>query len=360
MQKSAQEIISDSGSSQKVNDMNKRNVETWKACLQAAKREYEKGCYDAAEELIERVLKRFETELASCEREYASALHVCATIQREQGQYENAISLYTRAMDLSDQFMDRAQRIELITDMSLCYCLSGEFMPALKLEREAHDLINAQHGPGSDEANASLARLSSLCWITDDLVGATLYLEQYYVHLLNRASERGPSLSTVMTWLGDLYYKREAFTQAEHMYKEALATLEDSCSDELLTAHLMNRLGLSMCAQDLRYQARPICQRAARLRNSTSQGTDQIAHRLNDLADVFCEKGQFDEATTLCQMAHSQDDIDPQSPDTAKLQFYASILKRLGGDRPVDRIERAIWEETFKRMKAEVALSEIA
>jgi Flp pilus assembly protein TadD len=130
-------------------------------------------------------------------------------------------------------------------------------------------------------------------------------------HLLQRErllKRRGqPVPPSLLQLLGIVAFRQGKYEESETYYRQIV---ENGSADPVV----LNSMGLSLCAQGKRDQAKVFCHMAEQLRDSIA---DDGQITLNDLADVYCACGTYQEAEKLCELALSVAEHDLQCADSA-------------------------------------------
>lgn len=317
------------------------DIDTWRACFEAGKRSYEKGSYAEAESVIKHSLARAESCLEKDEAVIATMLGVLGNIKRECGEFPEAKRSYLNAISLFARFKQVEGECEVWKDLSLSYCLEGDFRAAVDAETNFLDLSDRVFGVDSPQSHESIARLAAMCMVLQDFKSALVYLEQYRLGKMIQLGSDSEAYARILIAVARTYYELEMYAEAEARYREALRIMEmrPKCA---AASGIRNELGLSMCAQNRQEEARVICTKAACHR--TDSGNLTQWGMLNDLADVYCAQGRFDDARPLCESAFAMRRGSATDTPGERLALFSKVMDLLSGNQPLTRINRQIAE----------------
>lgn len=323
--------------------MNAKAVEIWRACFESGLKEYRNGHYAEAESIISPSIVKAEAVLEENEALIVDMLAVFANVKREKTEFAEALGYYEKAMCMAKHLKSSEKVIAIKRELALCQCLSGDFRGAIETETASLALSDALYGRGSDQSQEAMARLSAMCLVAEQMDSAMLYLEQYVNNLRkNLDADSLPKLANVLVILARVYLNSDRAADAETTYKEAITILQHlKPKSELITASCQD-LGLSLCSQNRHQEGRAICEKV--VRSQQPYGSDAQANALNDLADVYCHRGEFESARPLCETAFALRSGVCTGTPAEKLSYYALIMSRIS-DQSITRILRQIIAE---------------
>ncbi|HEY9788680.1 MAG TPA: tetratricopeptide repeat protein [Candidatus Obscuribacterales bacterium] len=324
--------------------MSPERLRMWQSCLAEGIRAYEIGSYDKANHVFAGTVKQITHQIDDCDETLSELLHIYANVKREMNELTEAMQLYERALKVLRlcRAEDDATTASIYKDMALCQCLAGEFRPAVDTEKKVLAICDRVSGRHSEQSCLALIRLISLCWILDDTASACLYLEQYINHVKKHATKFGANLVDALSMLGRCYFKNGRYWDAELTLQEALKQCPDHHISDVQRAAIGNRLGLALCAQGKHEEARPICLQSASTREGCCHHNQATSATLNDVADVYCAKSDFQQARVYCELAEEERDGVPSGDLQENLATYARLLKELGCRENLHRIEKQL------------------
>jgi tetratricopeptide (TPR) repeat protein len=140
----------------------------------------------------------------------------------------------------------------------------------------------------------------AVTWRNPSVVAEALSRGKYSVaeaHLMRRErllQKKGLSAPpSLLQLLAIVKFRQGKYQESEDYYRQIL-------ENDDVDAVVLNSMGLSLCAQGRRDQAKVFCHMAEQLRASTLKDSEIT---LNDLADVYCECGNYQLATEICETA---------------------------------------------------------
>lgn len=158
--------------------------------------------------------------------------------------------------------------------------------------------------------------------------------------------QHGDSLATAraLVDLGELYRGQARFSEAEPLFRRAIALLEALHGPQhRLLVRPLNSLALIYRAQGLYEQAEPHCRRALAIAEG-AHGPEHpaIAGALSNLLTVYLAQGRYGDADPLFKRSVTLKErlLGPKHPDLAfSLSNYAAFLRKTRSEQ-----EAAVWE----------------
>lgn len=336
--------------------MNSDNEKKWSSCMAECKQAYEKGSFNEAENLIKSTLAQTEKESRQVESVLASMRHLYGNIERELNNFDRAECIYMNALGDANQSGDAVLKVGIMEDLALNYCLSGRFFKAIDVEADILALSERVFGGASEQSRRALATLSALFWLLDDMSNARYYLERYI-----EREEKKPingnqaSIALALRMLAYASFRAGCLSAAEQIYRDLLQKLSRSSDSKPDIVAIENELGLTLCAQGRHHEAQLICAHSSSLRQDLAEGDRCPSDTLNDLADVFCQQGEFASARPLCEKAMALREESSRRTMDESLTELSRLLSQLGHGANADRIRRQIKNfqpETFTPLEA--------
>ena len=318
----------------------------WDSCIEAGRMAYEKGCYLEADQILSRTMEKLIDNLKQGDMAHIDLLLAYARVKRELNQFEDALSLYYRALSIlkREDAEQKMMTIKIVEEIATCYCLMGKFHQAREKEKCILSHIDKTFGVESQEADECVIRLACLSWVMGDMDSCGVYLQRHLRE--SKKFLKGATLVSSMTLLAHAFYSTGEFDEAERLFRDAMSLLKEHGGMEKELSILGNELGMAICATGRHEEARTICQKSAEMRTRQQNGSavrSQI-DTLNDLADAYCEKGDFESARKLCQDADALRWEAPLDNTAACLSLYSRLLKHLGAIQFTRRIDRRARE----------------
>lgn len=237
-----------------------------------------------------------------------------ARLQEIAGEYQQAVSGYTRAIQASRaQHPDKAAKI--------FYILGG-------LQQRLGELAAAE------------AAFSDSLALRKQLLG-----------------EEHPSVALSLNALGTLYYQAAAYARAENLFQQALALDEKLLGNN----HPNVAIRLNNLAETYRMladyeKAEPLYQRALQIDHAEfGDNSPRVAIRLSNLAELYREQGKYMEAKTLLEQALQIDQANalraelPPENVGVRLNNLGRLYRTLGNnEKALEYYQQAlaIWEKT--------------
>ena len=168
----------------------------------------------------------------------------------------------------------------------------------------------------------------------------------------------------LLNQLGELFYTKALYSQAEPLFRCALSTAESRLGkDHTDVAECLNNLGGILLTTNRLAEAEPLMRRALKI-DEANFGKDHptVAIRLNNLAQLLKATNRLDEAEPLFRRALKIDEASfgPDHPDIARdLNNLAQLLQttdRLNEAEPMMRRALAIAEANYGKDHPTVAI----
>jgi len=164
-----------------------------------------------------------------------------------------------------------------------------------------------------------------------------LPLAQQYVALTRqRYGEDHAAFATAIGWLGQIYYDKKNYLEAEPLFLRELAIDKKALGpDHLNVGVVLNRLAELYRAQDRSAEAEPLFKRALAI-DETALGPEHpdVRRDLNKLAKFYQDEHRFDEAVPLYMraIAIAEKVLGPEHPEVRKeLSNLALLYQGSGG-----------------------------
>lgn len=320
--------------------------EQWDSCVEAGRMAYEKGCYVEADQILSRTMEKLVDNLKQGNMAHVDLLTTYARVKRELNQFEDALSLYYRALSIlkRQNLEQQLISIKIVEEIAICYCLIGKFHQAREKEKCILSNIDRVFGRQAQEADDCVIRLACLSWIMGDMDSCGIYLQRHLGD--SKKCLKGELLVSSMALLAHAFYCTGEYSKAEELFKDAMTLLKEQGGRERELALMGNELGMAICAMGRHEEARAICQRSAEMRSrrpAEDTGAGQI-DTLNDLADTYCANGDYQSAKILCKDADALRWHAPADNTAASLSLYSRLLKYLGAAPMTRRIDRRARE----------------
>jgi tetratricopeptide (TPR) repeat protein len=298
---------------------------------------YQAGRYEEAESLYQRALEIREQNLAPNHPNIANSLSHLATLYSAQGFYREAESLHQRALEIYEQTLGPSHRdtTTVANNLAELYRLQGRYSEAESLHRRTLAIREQTLGPNHPNTATSLNNLAFLY-----VLGARYReAEPLYRRALNIIEQtlgfHHPNTALSLNNLADLYMEQGRYEEAEFFFKRALDIFENIPNSNRLNIALgLNNLAFLYQLQGRYGEAEPLFVRALAIRE---QGLDSkhpdIGLSQRNLASLYQLQGRYEEAESLFLRAleiHEQA-FNPNHPSIATSLIYLAGLYRLQG-----------------------------
>ena len=178
-------------------------------------------------------------------------------------------------------------------------------------------------------------------------LGNSLYEQGKYQEAANayrKAAAQRPDDTTIMNNLALSLSNAGNFTEAEPLYKRALATNEEALGPNHpgVATNLNNLAGLYK-NQGKYAEAEPLYKRALAIREKVlGPSHPSVATSLNNLAALYTSQGKYAEAEPLYKraLAIREKALGPEHPDLAAvIENYAFLLRKMNRDKEAAELE---------------------
>lgn len=221
------------------------------------------GKYIEATRLAERALEMAQAQLDEKTVAFPVFLHRLAGLYREDGRYEEAAELYTRAIKLRGE-VDRKRLPNTINDFALLNWDEAKYAEAEQLFMQAKTLYTEQSGPTSED------------------------------------------VATCDTNLGLLYRDMARYDAAEKLMQEGrvIREAQNTGTRDLDIANSLHNIASLDRDQGRFSEAEPLARRGLEIRRA-KLGTEhpELAKSMNVLAEILRATGRYDEAIQLLNSA---------------------------------------------------------
>jgi tetratricopeptide (TPR) repeat protein len=260
------------------------------------------GNYVLAEQLLFRSYGSLQTEQKQNAELRGKVFQLLANTYRNRGKLKVAREFYEKAREVLHR--ERATvSISLLDDMYSEALSEGDFDLALSLQKELYQL--SQSGAYSlDVRRQNLLKLAALSWRRLDYNEAEYFINNYLE--LSKESPKFSSREFIsMTYvLGLLAFRMGKFEEAEKRYRVGITMAESlGIITDAERAEILNQMGLALCEQGKHEEAQKGCKIARNIREKLLGNYDDISEQLRSIADVYCSKNCFDEASRYCEAA---------------------------------------------------------
>lgn len=184
-------------------------------------------------------------------------------------------------------------------------------------------------GAGHPDVSESLNDLGFLYYTRGDLVQA----ERFFRQALASQRRRGDSpehLAVTLNNVASLCRKQSKWTEAEHLFREALAIWQGSAANSH-AARVLNNLALLYQDQGLLEEAEACLRQALAIWSRMSGPVPDRARTLNNLAKLCREQKRYEEAEALFLQAQKVQEqvLLPDHPDCAETLREMAALYQL-------------------------------
>jgi len=308
------------------------------------------GLYETSRPLLEQAVALREAEFGSDSPELASALGRLAELNREEGMYAEAESLYVRALAI------RERHAAQVGDSALAATLSGvgalywsqarydEAEPVLERARRLYEEVLGSENPSVANILSSLAVVH---WARGEYAEAQPLLERSLQIRERTLGPDHPETAGTLNNLGALHWMLKEYDEAEQYYLRTKAIYERTMGlEHPLTAAAYNNLGETYWALKRYGESNAYFQRALTIkRRSLAPDHPSLAITLNGLANLRRDEEKWTEAEALYKSALEIRErvFGSESGQVVEtLGDYAALLRAQGRDGEAERLEARI------------------
>ena len=277
--------------------------------------------------------EKIQQILAKVQHTEAVRLYNSAYIEAEEGQIEDAITLYKQAVELFERVDDIQSKATTLHNLAVLHAARGEFEEAIALYQQS--LVFKERIDNVQGKAATLAMLGQLLAVQGDSDTALNYLQQS-LEILERL--QSPDAETVRQAIARVQYElagikanQGQIEEAIVLYQQSLALFEGIGNDQgkAATLHslaiLKTNLGQTEEAIALYQQSLDITERIG-----DAQGKAATLAMLGQL--LADQKGDF--ATALKYLPQSLEILQHlQSPDAEKVREAIARVQQMAENR---------------------------
>jgi non-specific serine/threonine protein kinase/serine/threonine-protein kinase len=308
------------------------------------------GLYDTSRRLLEEAVTLREAEFGSDSPELATSLGRLAELNREEGNYARAESLYMRTLAIHERHADE------IGDSALAVTLSGvgalywsqarydEAEPVLQRARRLYEDVL---GPDHPSVANILSSLAVVHWARGEYAEAEPLLERSLEIRERTLGPDHPETAGTLNNLGALHWTLKQYDEAERFYLRAKEIYERTMGpDHPLTAAAYNNLGETYWALGRYGESNAYFMRALSIKQQVlAADHPSLAITLNGLANLRRDEGNASEAEALYKRALGIRErvFGPESGQVVEtLTDYATLLRAQSRDDEAARLEERV------------------
>ena len=293
--------------------------------------------YEQAESLYKRALRIWEQENPPDHREGMHALNGLAGLCYERAQFEQAEALYQRAWSIGERVLG-AVHCEGATSLNGLATVSlrkGKYERAEKLYQQALHMRKQIWGSEHPDVAASLNNLAYL----NATLGKHEQAEQFYqqaVRIYQQAlGVDHPLVAYPLHGMAHLYAMQEKYEQAEPLYQQAGHIYERALGAEHpLVAYSLNDLAKIYTEQNRYEEGETLYLQAAQIWEQ-AWGPEHllIADVFDHLAGLYIKQGKDEKAEPLYQQALCirEQHLGRQHPETAETVYHLAVFRQKQG-----------------------------
>ncbi|HZF47968.1 MAG TPA: CHAT domain-containing tetratricopeptide repeat protein [Polyangiaceae bacterium] len=327
----------------------------------------QQGRYDEALSLEERALRIREEALGPDHPNVAICLNNLGELYSAKGDYARAEPLHKRSLAILEKVLgrDHPNVATSLHNLALLYSAKGDYARAEPLHQRSLAINEKALGPGHPNVALSLTHLASLYRKKGDYARAEpLHLRG--LALVEKAlGPNHPALGPSLNNLAQLYLNKGDYARAEPLYRRALALLEKALGpNHPDVAHPLDGLARLYEIKGDYARAEPLFVRALSIAEK-ALGPDHpaVATSLNNLAWLYDTKGDLARAEPLYQraLAIQEKALGADHPAVAtSLNNLARLYYAKGDFAPAELLHRralAIREKVLGPDHPDVATS---
>ncbi|MEZ4486693.1 MAG: tetratricopeptide repeat protein [Cyanobacteriota/Melainabacteria group bacterium] len=316
--------------------------------LSEAKSAIECGEAGETELKLQMAIAEIRNDSVSTELAVAGLELALGNLYRFQGFYDQAGKHLMNAVDILREHVGSSSGFleQTLLLVSGFYSECGEFDTAMSLKEESLQIQIERFGRTNPDLAWMMSDIAILCLANADYLKAAELLEESLA-LLSKSPENADMQNMdLVAFLGFSYYMLGRFDEAESIYRTILAFKEESEADlNLEMADLLNELGVLLCSQGKHFEAQKFCRRASSVRDEFKAISKGTPSTLIGLADVYCERGKFEQAGSFCKQALMFRRTGSDSEENSSillLERYSYLLKRFGRQMEAHMVDKRI------------------
>jgi tetratricopeptide (TPR) repeat protein len=292
--------------------------------IELATQEAASGNHDHAEQLLLRSYGFLESQKQHADELKARVFHLLANSYRDRGKLHTARDFYEKASQVVEETLLHSS-LTFFDDMYIQALCEGDHDLALRSQQDLGKILSASASKPQESTLRNLLRLAAIFWARSDYENADRVLREYLQQLLEFSAGATPEYVSALGYLGLIAFRMGRPQEAKSLYKEALALAEKlgNVQKEAL-AEMLNQLGVVLCSQYKHQEAQENCARAEELKMLPD---DDTSSRLRSIADVYCARDCFAEASEYC---HAAVDVVEMGAGSTQKESFCVILRRLG------------------------------
>jgi tetratricopeptide (TPR) repeat protein len=295
------------------------------------------GDYDEAESLYRRALAISESDQGREHGQYLDLMQMLVVVLDARGRFEEAEVLGRRLVTKLEgrPSSDAGSRAGALDCLAMALTHQGKYPEAEELLRREIAISETQLGPDHDRTIAALNSLSIL-FFEQGRDSESLALSRRVLEAQRR--KLGPNNREVVKSMGGLaasLRNLRRFNEAEPMLRQVLKLEEEMYGPEhAITAVTMNNLA-ALLADTGRYAEAEALLRRALAAHKRKTGPDHpyTIRMANALISVLCSQGKYAEAESiaLSTVAQLEKKRGPDHPDTTQTLHTAGVLYKRQG-----------------------------
>lgn len=327
-------------------DPGKHSLAEVQATIRESERLDAEGNFGQAAVLRERACSGFSHVRGERSEDYADCINQLGGLYLKQGDYERALPLIERAIDVFEERADAGFRLaDALCNMSTLHQAQGLYG---KAELESQRALELLEGSDSELLVVALHGLAGSYQARGAYADAANLFDRALAALDNREPKDWASIAVVNNDLALLERDRGAFLKSGSLYQQTLRIYEEKLGVE----HPFYAVTLANYALLQRdrgmYEESEISSERALLSLRESFGDEHpyVASVLNNLALSCAAQGKYEKAEALYResLAVREEKLGPHHPDVAiSLSNLASLYRDYGAlEEAEDLLERAL------------------
>jgi tetratricopeptide (TPR) repeat protein len=251
----------------------------------------------------------------------AQSLHDLADLYRNQGRYEEAGSLYRRALELREKVLgpEHPDTATTISNLAELYRNQGHYQEAEPLYKRAFEIWEKVLGP--EYSNTAISNLAELYREQGRYQEAEALYKRALAIFLSVFGPEHPNVATATHNLALLYYGQGHYQEAEPLLRRGLEIWEKVLGPEHPDiARSINSLAVLYVTQGRYGEAEPLYNRALEIREKVlGPEHPDTATTISNLAELYRNQGHYQEAEPLYNRALEIQEkvLGPEHPNVA-------------------------------------------
>jgi len=261
------------------------------------------GQYEEALSLYNKSLNLRKKVFGEASSDYATSLNNLASLYNKTGRYIEAQPLFVKAVRIREKTLgeEHPDYATSVSDLALLLYSTGKYSEAEELFLKAVKILKKSLSEWHVSYINCLNNLASLYQQTSRYTEAEpLYLKAISI-CKSSLKEQSPFHATLLNNLASFYQDTDRYAEAELSYQKAMNIRKKILGEDHLDyATSLNNLALLYLSLGRYIEAEPLYKQAMNIyKRKEGEEYPEYANLLNNLADLYCKMGDYEEAEPL-------------------------------------------------------------